>query len=93
MTMDLERGTMRQWVIGRDGVKRWADTNEPVQSDEELLDLLDAMFSAYEDGPDCYEDPDEQAGYVGKAVKLDDATFHRIADILNRRRPRVAHNA
>lgn len=29
-TMDLERGTMRQWVIGRDGVKRWADTNEPV---------------------------------------------------------------
>ena len=26
MTMDLERGTMRQWVMGRDGVKRWADT-------------------------------------------------------------------
>ena len=31
MTMDLERGTMRQWVMGRDGVKRWADTNEPVE--------------------------------------------------------------
>jgi hypothetical protein len=30
MTMDLARGTMRQWVIGRDGVMRWADTNEPV---------------------------------------------------------------
>lgn len=29
-TMDLERGTARQWVMGRDGVKRWADTNEPV---------------------------------------------------------------
>lgn len=28
MTMDLERGTMRQWVIGRDGVKRWADTGD-----------------------------------------------------------------
>lgn len=30
-TMDLERGTIRQWVMGRDGVKRWADTNEPVE--------------------------------------------------------------
>lgn len=30
-TMDLERGTMRQWVMGRDGVKRWADNGEPVQ--------------------------------------------------------------
>lgn len=30
MTMDLTRGTMRQWVMGRDGVKRWADTNDPV---------------------------------------------------------------
>lgn len=30
MTMDLERGTMRHWVMGGDGVKRWADNNEPV---------------------------------------------------------------
>ena len=30
MTMDLERGTMRHWVLGTDGVKRWADTNEPM---------------------------------------------------------------
>ena len=30
-TMDLERGTSRQWVMGRDGVKRWADNGEPVQ--------------------------------------------------------------
>lgn len=30
MTMDLERGTMRKWVMGRDGVKRWADSGEPV---------------------------------------------------------------
>lgn len=32
MTMDLERGTMRHWVMGRDGVKRWADTSEPVEN-------------------------------------------------------------
>lgn len=30
MTMDLERGTSRQWVMGRDGVKRWADNDQPV---------------------------------------------------------------
>lgn len=29
-TMDLERGTSRQWVMGRDGVKRWADNGEQV---------------------------------------------------------------
>lgn len=31
MTMDLERGTMRRWVMGRDGVKRWADNGEPCE--------------------------------------------------------------
>ena len=36
-TMDLERGTSRQWVIGRDGVKRWADSGEPVQKPETTL--------------------------------------------------------
>lgn len=27
-TLDLESGTSRQWVIGRDGGKRWADTGD-----------------------------------------------------------------
>jgi hypothetical protein len=31
MTMDLERGTSRRWVIGRDGVKRWADDGLPCE--------------------------------------------------------------
>ena len=30
LTMDLARGTMRRWVQGTDGVRRWADTDEPV---------------------------------------------------------------
>jgi hypothetical protein len=30
-TMDLERAAMRQWYMGRDGVKRWADTDTPVE--------------------------------------------------------------
>lgn len=29
MTIDLEHGTSRNWVIGRDGVKRWADSGLP----------------------------------------------------------------
>ena len=26
--LDLVRGSMRQWVVGGDGVKRWADTGD-----------------------------------------------------------------
>ena len=33
MTMDIERGTMRSWVVGADGVKRWADSNAPVEAE------------------------------------------------------------
>jgi len=58
--------------------------------EKKLLDLLDIMFDAYENGPDCYEDPEECDVYVGKAIKLDDATFHRIADILNEHRLKCA---
>ena len=36
-TMDLERGTSRQWVMGRDGVKQWADSGEQVQKPETML--------------------------------------------------------
>lgn len=31
VTMDLERGTLRRWVLGRDGIKRWADDGKPVE--------------------------------------------------------------
>lgn len=61
-------------------------------TEDELLDLLALMFDAYEEGPDCYEDPEDCSGYIGKAIRLDDDAFQRIADILNERRPRVAHN-
>lgn len=30
-TYDLKRGTMRSWIMGRDGVKRWADSNAPCE--------------------------------------------------------------
>jgi hypothetical protein len=36
-TIDLERGTSRKWVIGRDGVKRWADNGEQVEKKQPTL--------------------------------------------------------
>lgn len=37
-TLDLERGTSRQWWMGRDGVKRWADNGQPLT--QELLNSM-----------------------------------------------------
>jgi hypothetical protein len=37
VTMDLKRGTTRRWVMGRDGVKRWADDGEPVHGTSDGL--------------------------------------------------------
>lgn len=61
----------------------------PDAAGREALDLLDILFTAYEDGVSCYEDPEDQAGPLGNAVKIDDETFHRCADLLNRERPRT----
>lgn len=36
-TIDLERGTSRKWVVGSDGVKRWADNGEPVRQQSATL--------------------------------------------------------
>lgn len=35
---DLSTGQQRQWVMGRDGVKRWADTNVPTKKAQESLE-------------------------------------------------------
>lgn len=63
-------------------------------SDENnALDLLAILFDSYENGAQCYEDPDGQSVYLGNAVRLDDKTFHACADLLNRRRPVVTQAA
>ena len=31
VTIDTRTGTSRRWFIGRDGVKRWADTGAPTE--------------------------------------------------------------
>lgn len=59
-----------------------ADTDIP-----EALELLAAVFDAWENGDDCYEDPEECAGFLGKAFRLDDDIFNRCVELLNRRNP------
>ena len=52
-----------------------------------LLDLLDAMFTRYEDGVACYGNPEELEDFVGYAIHLDEETFKQIADVLNEHKP------
>jgi hypothetical protein len=40
--------------------------------------LLALVYDAWEDGPSCYEDPDDFTGYLGKAIRLDDADENAI---------------
>jgi len=54
---------------------------------DEALDLLVELFDAYENGPACYQDPDEVSGYLGNATEIDEHTFKRICSVLNRLRP------
>lgn len=32
MTFDLQRGSIRRWYAGEDGVQRWADNDQPVDT-------------------------------------------------------------
>jgi hypothetical protein len=45
MTLDLKRGTTRKWVMGGDGIRRWADTDEsvPERGHNQTNDQLMAM--------------------------------------------------
>jgi hypothetical protein len=36
--LDLERGTLRQWAMGRNGVQLWTDNNQPVEPEPEKHD-------------------------------------------------------
>lgn len=58
---------------------------------ERALDMLAALFNSYENGPACYESPDDCAGYLGNAVQIDNDTFHVIASFLNVHRPVISH--
>lgn len=50
---------------------------------ERLRKMLALIYGKYEDGPDCYEQPDEEAGYIGKAVQLTEAEENQIIAALD----------
>ena len=60
---------------------------------DKAIDLLETMFSEYENGTACYEDPEDCSGFVGYAFKMDDLDFNACCDLLNRTRPRTAIDA
>lgn len=69
-TIDLERGISRQWVMGRNGVKRWADSGQPLT--QELLNSLmrnpgEARATATPGLPEC---PKCGERYCGDGVQL-----------------------
>ena len=82
-----ENGSICCCPLGKEIADLRAKLDKTEVASEEMLNLLSILFTAYEDGADCYEDPEEQSGYLGKAIKLDEAAEHRIAGILNERRP------
>ena len=53
--------------------------------EHEALDMLDSMFTKYEDGVPCFDSPEDQAGFIGYTIHLSDDEFKNIADALNGR--------
>ena len=60
---------------------------EPLSDAEFAINMLEMMFTAYENGVPCYEDPEDEVGFIGYAVRLADDDFKNIGDFLNRVRP------
>lgn len=60
-----------------------------VQGDDgsEAVRLLGLIFDAWENGDECYENPENSEGFLGNAFRLDDDVFKQCCDLLNRRDP------
>lgn len=78
----VQSGRTEEFPVAIYAAPQAADTDIP-----EALELLAAVFDAWENGDDCYEDPHAAAGYLGKAFRLDDDVFKRCCELLNRRNP------
>jgi hypothetical protein len=54
------------------------------------LEMLAHFYNEYEYGADCYEEPDDRDGYLGKAVALSGDAEDSISKLLNECFPRSA---
>lgn len=49
--LDLASGRSRQWFMKSDGIKRWADTGQPVEQKEEAKQHAGSSREGYSDNP------------------------------------------
>lgn len=84
-----------QWrsIVQQDQPEPSPDTEQQRRDAELALDLLETLFSEWEEGTPCYESEDGDGAFLGNAFRLDDETFKGCVDLLNRRRPRAAIEA
>lgn len=52
-----------------------------------LREALDMLYRKWENGDDCYEDPGEFVGHLGKAFNLSDEEQDQVEQALNSSRP------
>lgn len=57
---------------------------------DQAIKLLTLMFDKYEEGVQCYEEPEDCAGFMGNVVELNGDEFSEIVELLNRLAPREA---
>jgi hypothetical protein len=89
-----EDDTCSKWLTGE---CEGPTDKEPQKAKEdqlakEAIDLLETMFSAYEGGVCHYESreavaPDTFEEYSGRVVYLDEKTFNKICDLLEKHSP------
>lgn len=51
------------------------------------VQLLSDVFNAWENGIQCYDGVEEDSNFIGQAFRLEDATFKRCCELLNRVNP------
>lgn len=57
---------------------------------DQAIKLLSVMFDKYDEGVQCYEEPEDCAGFMGNAVELNGDEFSEIVELLDRLAPRDA---
>jgi len=86
-----------EWAAAEHDFRGWNYTIEPLYicpappqaaAIPEAIKLLAEIFDLYEEGVDCYEDPESRDGYLGKAIRLDDELFHSCVTLLNSAAPK-----
>lgn len=72
---------------GRPVAQQKTQASKPLSDADFAFNMLALMFDAYENGVPCYEDPEDEVGFIGYAYRLADDDFQNIANFLNRVRP------